>query len=487
MTADRRIILRDLGLILHVPGLMAVASLPVAWIFGELWAVGPLLATAVASIVPGQVLFRLWRDAGETRLHHGVKVAALAWMALPLIGAVPFVGASAAGPDGGGGPQLSHVWDCVFEAFSGFTGTGLTLAPRPHELPRVVQWWRSFSQWVGGVGVIMVMLSILRPAAGLHRLYFSEGREVRIRPDVRGTVRTVWWILAAYSAASALLFRVLGMPWWEAINHGLTGVATGGFTITANGFADYPAAIRLAAMPVMAVGAVSFAVHHRVVRGEVGALWRDPQSRTLWLLLLGGGLVLWADNVLVLGGEISWVDGGFHWVSALATAGFQSVDLRGWSPAGKLMLVLAMVIGGAAGSTVGGIKLIRVVLLWKGMRWRLRRVTRSRHEVPSYRFEGVGLDEREAFRRVDSAALLTIAWIASLWVGVMVLVHVAPAGYDLSDVIFEAASAQGNVGLSSGITHPDLHWAGKLMLIVSMYAGRLEILPLLVFAIPSGR
>lgn len=479
MSPDTRTVLRDLGLVVHVPGIMALLSMAVALAVGERHALVPLAVTAAISVTPGQVLYRAFRGAGETRLHHAITIAVLAWLVIPIVGAIPYA-MLATEP---GAEAFAEPWNVAFESYSGFTGTGLTVVAAPSALPRTLQWWRSFSQWIGGVGVIMVMLSILRPTAGFHRLYFSEAREERIRPGIRATVRTIWWIFLVYTALAVGAFALCGAPAWEALNHGMTGIATGGFTITDDSFAGEPPSIRWVAMAAMIVGAISFAVHDRMLRGRLAEIARSLQHRSLVIGLVLGGIVVVLDAAWTMP-DVPWLDVLFQWVSALTTAGFQSSDLSAWAIGPKLPIVLAMVVGGAAGSTVGGLKQVRIVLLAKGLAWRARRLSLRPHELQRHEYGGRGLSPDEARERVGAAASLAVAWVLVLAGTVAVLAHVAPPGFDLEDLIVEAASAQGNVGLSSGLTGASLHWAGKAALIAAMYVGRLEILPVLFLLVP---
>jgi trk system potassium uptake protein TrkH len=175
----------------------------------------------------------------------------------------------------------------------------------------------------------------------------------------------------------------------------------------------------------------------------------------------------------------------FQWTSALCTAGFQSVDLASWSEGARLLLVVAMVLGGAAGSTCGGIKLSRVYLLYKGVVWRFRRIGLSRHEILRRELDGHGIPPQRAVRAVEDAAMLAVAWMVVLLLGTLVLLHHAPPGTPAGSVLLEAASAQGNVGLSSGLTGPEMPAGGKIVLMVLMWAGRLEILPAMVLLVPA--
>ena len=487
MTTSAPIILRDVGYILHAPGLMALASVPICLWFDEGYALWPFVWTAVVSFGLGQGLYRLGRQAGETRLYHAMLIAALSWGLVPFLGALPFVTMAA---------QLAAVphtaqtvlafqqpWNALFEAFSGFTGTGLTMALHPSQLPHSLQWWRSFMEWVGGMGVIVLMLSIVRPGAGQQFLYYSEAREEKILPSVTSTVRTIWWMYLVYTAGSILLLRLAGMPWWHAVNHGMTGIATGGFSVTDQSLAAYDTTVRLVMVPIMLAGATSFALHYSVFsKRRWTDWWRDAQQRSLWFFAGFGTLLLLLENRWSQG-EFLWVDTVFQWISALGTAGFQTVDLRTWSPAAQLLLSLGMLLGGAAGSTAGGLKQIRVLLLSKGIVWRFRHITLQPHELVHYEVNHKGLPETEAYRLVETAGVLALLWVGLFFVGLLTLLHMVPSQWTLSEVVVEVASAQGNVGLFTGITQPGLPWGGKLTLMLLMWMGRLEILPvLLLFA-----
>lgn len=486
LPSGAKTILRDLGLAIHVPGAMALASLPICLWFGEHFAIWPFVWTAIVSFSVGQTLFWIFRHAEATRLHHGMAVASLSWLIVPLFAAIPFVTVANILAGMTGTPQtileFQQPWNAVFESFSGFTGTGLTMALRPSELPRCLQWWRTFIEWIGGVGVIVLMLAILRPAGAFH-LYHSEGRDEKIFPSVASSVRAIWWIYLLYTVLSILWLRGVGMPWWEAINHAMTGLATGGFGVTDHSLGDYSPAIRLAVIPVMLAGAISFASHYVMLsERKVSAMWRDAQHRLLWGGVLVGTLLVVLENYWSHR-EFLWVDSAFQWVSAMTGAGFQSVDLHAWSPTNQLLLSLAMIIGGASGSTSGGIKLIRLVILRRGLYWRFRRTAMGRHELMRYEMEGKVFTETEANQLVESAGVLAVLWAVILWIAVLVLIHFVPEKFTLSEVILEIASAQSNVGLSTGITQPDMPWPGKLTLIACMWVGRLEIVPVLIMSV----
>lgn len=476
-------ILHDVGLLLHVPGGMAIASLPICLWFDERYAVPAFLLTALVSFSLGQLLYRVFETTTHTRLRHAMMVAALSWGLIPLIGAIPFwMIASQLASDPQTSPTVlafQNGWNAIFEAVSGFTSTGLTMALRESQLPRTLQWWRSLTEWVGGIGVVVLVLSILEPNTDSYLLYSAEGRKKRISLTVTATVRRIWWIYLFYTGVSILLLRLAGMPGWDAINHGLTAISIGGFSIRDDSLGSYSAVIQLATIVIMIAGAISFPVHYRLLtERQLSVLWRDSQHRALWVLLGLGTAAMWLETRW-FSGAVLWLDSLFQWVSALATCGFETVDLASWSASAKLLLVMAMILGGTAGSNVGGLKLNRAVTLYKGVVWWFQRLDLQPHQLMRYQLEGTVFSEAAASRRIEAASVLLLLWLSAIVIGVLVLLHVAPTS-SLSDLIFETTSALSSVGLSTGITSPDLSWVGKLTLMVLMWMGRLEIMPILV-------
>ncbi len=484
------IVLRDLGLLIQVVSLMALLSLPVALFFREYEAIVPLLLTAGVAFVLGFGTYWLFRQAGETTLAQGMIISALGWLIVPLLGSLPIYLislrlAQAQGPEVARTiAEFTKPLNAFFEGMSGYTGTGLTMALRPEDLPKTLQWWRSFMQWIGGVGVILFMLALVT-GPGAHTLYYAEARQEKIHPSIRSTVRTIWWIFLLYTAGSALLLWAVGMPPWDAINHAMTALATGGFSTRSDSIAFYNSAkIELATILVMILGALSFAVHYQVLRNRrAKAFWEDPQSRWFLIFSASGAILLALECLLRLPPLLALRQAAFQFISALCTAGLQSVttgELERWSETGKLILALAMVFGAAAGSTGGGIKTIRVLILACGVRWHLRRLVSPRDILVPFRLGGHSLKDEEAYARLTEAGILFILWWLFLAVGVAVLLHTAPEGFSLGDIILEVASAQGNVGLSTGLTGPGLSPAAKLMLSFNMWLGRLEIIPILL-------
>ncbi|MFO8034155.1 MAG: TrkH family potassium uptake protein [Candidatus Bipolaricaulota bacterium] len=475
-----QVVLRALGHLAAVVGLMTALSIPVAAWFGEWNAVWPFALSSILAAVLGGALYFPCRGAGDVSLHHALIIAALGWLLVALLGALPFylVSVSTAGAS----LPYADFSAAFFEAVSGFTSTGLTMATRPDLLPHSLQWWRTFTEWVGGVGVIVLMLTLIAgPGRATMTLYLAEARTEKIHPSVISTVRTIWWIFLLFTGVSILALWVAGMPVWEAVNHGMTGIATGGFTLWPDSIGHYDSSImEMLLLVIMLAGSVSFAVHYRASRYGLGVYMRDVQTRWFVTFLVIGALLVSLEALLRFPVGEALRHGTFQYFSAMTCTGFQSTSVAGWSDAAKLLLAVGMVIGGAAGSTTGGIKVMRYLLLLKGVGWKLRKTLKPPDAVVPFRVGGHVFPGDEAWRRLEEAMTIAFLWMGFLLVGILAMTILLGDEYALADVVFEVASAQGNVGLSTGITHPEMPTAAKLVLSFNMWVGRLEIIPVLM-------
>lgn len=477
-------------------------SVIVSLIWQEFYVIPALVIAGVLPLSIGSALIRLPSESVELDKLHGMVVASAGWFLVALFGSLPFyliawtvaldpvfLGV----PDAVDTPTLVAFTDPInsfFESMSGFTGTGLTMTDDESVLPRTLQWWRSFSEWVGGVGVIVLTTAILaRPGSGSLTLYESEAREEKIHPSIVSTVQTIWWIFLLFTFLSITLLWLAGMPAWHAINHGMTGLSTGGFSVTDQSIATYDSAvIDFALLPVMILGGIAFPVHYLILQGELRNFYRDLQTRWFFGFLAIGTAILTA--MVFAGGPYdslfaAFRYGSFQFVSALSCTGFQTATNLGpdWPAEAQLAVAFAMSIGAAAGSTVGGIKIIRVATFTKGTLYRIQGIFYPDTAVRRFKLDGRSLDDTEAAREIEEAAIISFLWVVFLSVSTVVLlltVQFGQEGFTLQNVIFEVTSAQGNVGLSSGITGPDMPTPVKTMFLFNMWIGRLEIIPVLV-------
>jgi trk system potassium uptake protein TrkH len=502
MNVDFGAVARDVGRILLVVSLMAVLSTVVAAVNGELFAVPAFVLSAAVLAVVGGGLARRYRTAGAPSRLDAMVSAASAWGATGVVGAIPFLViawtmALDPYPAWANTPAMNdtvrvflHPLDAVFESMSGFTGTGLTMASVEEDLPRALHWWRSFTEWVGGVGVVVLTVAVLaRPGSGSYALYESEARTERIRPSVVSTVREIWKIDLGLTVAAVALLYAVGMPPWDALNHAMTGLATGGFSVHAASIGHYDSPlVEYAVVPVMVAGSIAFPVYYAVFRGDVGRLYRDLQTRWVFVWFAAGSAVL--TLVLQLNGQYDTLAETvrvsiFQFVSATSNAGFATAAVGAgteqvWGGGATLFTCVGMLTGAAAGSTVSGLKLIRVITLVRGTVWQLRGIMQPQSAVRRLTIDDRTLDEQQVRREYTEATLVFVLWVVFLVVGIAVFLSVLPESYPLEYVVFDVMSAQSNVGLDSGITGPEMPVAAKAVLVLNMWVGRLEIIPVAV-------
>lgn len=472
MFSNLKTVLKDLGSILVILGVLMFLLLPVAYVFRELFVIKPLVFTAIAALALGFSLRFPFKHAKEPEFKHAMVCAALAWLVVPALSSLLFIMIEDMSP-----------LDSFFEAMSGWTGTGLTMVAHPSSLTHTAQFWRSLMQWVGGVGVIVLMLSILaRPGTGAFALYRAEAREERIKPSIISTVRMTWWIYLILTSFGILLFFLAGMKPWEAVNHAMTALGTGGFTVTDKSMAYYGnCLIELAVIPMMILGAIPFLVHYKALKGNFKTLFKDVQCRAFAVTLVILLAPLFAANYALYGDVLNSLRfSSFQLISGLTCTGFQTTGVHDWSGTGIMIMCMSMIIGGGMGSTAGGVKLIRVAIAYKWIRWSLRRNFLPPHAIISVRLGDRLLEKEEIVKIVSESSLIIILWLLFLFAGICVLSSVVGSQFQLGEVMFEVASAQGNVGLSTGITNAGMPYIAKVMLILNMWIGRLEIIPVLM-------
>jgi len=488
--SDLKTVFRDLGGVFIIIGFVALICLVVPLYFGEFGsncpfdAIGPLLITSAVYFGFGLPLYSLFKNAEPANFKTAMVTAALAWFFISLIGSIPFwlipyntVTLIRMAP-------LS----AFFESMSGWTGTGLTMVGGSEAtLPYTLQFWRTLIQWVGGVGVIVLTLSILaRPGTGSFVLYKGEARDQKTHPSVVSTVRTIWWIFVLFTIIGIISIMIIGyltpngMDLWQSINHAMTGLATGGFSVTSDSLASFGTISQIGIVVLMVMGAIAFTAHFNLLKGRIKNFFSDAQFRALIALIILGVIALTIANLNLYSNDFftSLKYSGFQFTSAITCTGFATADLVSWGEGAKLILAFAMIIGGAAGSTAGGIKLFRAILLYKGVGWRIKRAISTPRRVFVHKLGDKSLSKDDAMDLINEAAIISFMWVILLLVGIFVILALEPA--NLSNSVFEVCSAQGNVGLSTGVTHIQMTPIAKTMLIFNMWIGRLEIIPIIV-------
>jgi trk system potassium uptake protein len=478
---DEAAVAHDVGYLLAVPAGMALVTVPVAALAGDRAAIVPLLATAVVVGGLGAELVRRFRHARAPDVWPAVEVVALGWLACVLVAAGVLGLLGHAAPDDAADALFRDPWNALFEGTSGITSTGLTMADGIEaQLSATVQWWRSITQWIGGVGVVLFAAASPGAADARRALYEAEGRGDDLAGDVTRTVRRTWAIYLGLTAAALVAFQLVERDRWAALNHALTGISTGGFTITDDSLGGLGTTGQLVAMVVMTAGAVTFVAHQLLfVRRDLGRLGRSTPLRAQAVVLVAGAFVVVAVARLT-GADVSPLDAAFQWVSASGTAGFTTVPAVGaWTPAVLVLLLVGIVVGAPSGSTGGGVKLDRILWLGKGAVARMRQSPRRGR--PAVTWDAGPATPRQVGAAVRHAGWMLVLWLGTLSLGCLVLVGVTDD--PVLHVVFDAASAMSNVGLDAEVVSPALDGRAKATFVALMYLGRLELFTALYLAV----
>jgi trk system potassium uptake protein TrkH len=465
---------RDVGLLLYLPATMAAVSLPVALATGDRHALVPLVVVGGVCAGLAWGLTRRYRHARTSQRWPAVEVVAIGWLLVGLAAAGVLWGtAVAAGAGADADAAFLDPWNALFEGLSGATSTGLTMVGgSEHELSRIVQWWRTWLQWVGAIGVVLFALGFAHPSSNVRTLYEAEGRGDEFAGDLGATVRRTWALYAGLTVVAVVALLLTDHSAWEALNHGITAISTGGFTITGTSFAGYGTGTKAVAAVLLVLGASSFVAHHVLLIERDVRRWSrlTPVRAQAAVLVTGGVLAV----VLGVGSEVAIVDRIFQWVSASATAGFASVpNLGAWSTPIVVILVVRMAVGAPSGSTGGGAKLDRLTWLAKAAGAHLPSGSGQLH------WDGHEVASRERRGAVQHATAMVTLWAITIAAGTAVVGALTDAA--LRDVLFEVTSAVSNVGLSTGVADAELSGTGKGVFSLLMYLGRVELLVALTF------
>jgi trk system potassium uptake protein TrkH len=468
-------IAHDMGLIFEFLGIVSLMPFLVLIIFGEWNMVVPLASAPLTFIVLGFLISHIpYRDI-EPSTSVTLVAMALSWLAIALIGALPFVI----------GLHMSYT-DSIFEAMSGWTGTGFSMITSIDSTPKTLLFWRSFSQWIGGIGIIAFGISLRRKTrVSLFRLYRQEGREDELVPSVVSTSRRMWMIYLVLTFAFTGLIMLVGIPLWDALNLVMVAIATGGFTVHTGGLAYYDNVLLEALLiPVMLAGAVPFKIFFFLYNGKVREMFKDKIFQALLFIAVIGSLIASLDLYLfgTLPLDSAFREGIFTAVSGLCTCGLQNSNPHYWTTIPLSVVTLMMFIGGAMGSAAGGVKINRVLLAFAGVKWWFRRFFVSSRVLVPFRFGGRTLSPKTSDPAISKNMLVIVIYALTIFVATIFCLHLYITFFPLDQVVFDLVSALSNVGLSVGFISPASPFIIKWVFIILMWLGRLEIVPVIIIA-----
>jgi trk system potassium uptake protein TrkH len=421
-------------------------------------------------LIPALYVVRRNTSAGEVERRHAAITLAVVWTLFSLISSLPF-----------GVHGLAWI-DALFESFSAWTDTGLTMIPDPGTLPYSLSTFRILMQWVSGLGIVLFLLCVQGPSPRAARsLFAAEGRFEDFATNLWQVGRTVVLIYVGYTLLGFVAFMLLGIPPFHALTHAASSLSTGGFSTNSVGVGLYGMLPSAVAMTLMLCGGISFSSHQALVTGNLKKFFRNPEIRVLFVVILVATGLLFAEQLLFAespaGGQYGQrlFDSAYYVISSISTAGAGTVlPLSQVPPVFRFTVFLLMISGAVYGSTTGALKLWRLIIIGQVIGREVR--------LPFYP-SGTAMPLRMGSNVIAESTALQVGAYALLYlaVGLLGSLIFMLFGYGSLDALFTVFSAQGNVGLNA---MPDVIYYGmqpalKGQLILHMLIGRMEILPLL--------
>ncbi len=459
-------------------GIGAIQAIPLAMAISLGEDYHPFFFSAGAALIVGAALAFSCRDTrGDLRLRDSFLIVGLAWILASIFGAFPYVFFS-----------VLHPIDAFFESVSGFTTTGTTVMAQIEAAPHSLLLWRAITQWLGGMGIIVFAIAIV-PLLGIGgmQLFKAEipGISVdKLRPRVTETARRLLFIYAAFTSAECIALWMAGMSAYDALCHSLTTVSTGGFSTRDSSVGAFGSAkIEWIIIAFMFLGGVNFALHYRVVSGQLKKVVEDVELRYfVGVILVSTLIVAWLLVTSDAPGASPLRTAMFQVVSIVTTAGYGTADFDTWPTLAGLVLLQLMILGGMAGSTSGGVKGLRVILGFRVFANTMTRIRKPR-VVSSVKYAGQTVP-------ADLVVGVGAFFIAYFGIAAAATAVVSLAGYDIVTSASAALTSIGNVGPglgSAGPTETFAHFPShvKLVLAACMVLGRLEIFTIIVLLQPG--
>jgi len=453
--------------------LLALALVLAAFAFGaaladeDPWG---FLAAAGVGLAAGLPLRRLGRTGSEPTRREALLAVLSLWLVVPLVGLLPYVMSAGMTP-----------LNALFEAMSGFTATGATAIADFEAVPNSLFLFRAFSQWVGGIGILVLFIAVFPQLAIAGRQLFHTEMpgptEERLTPRLRHTAGIVLTVYLGLSLVCGVGYVLAGMPVFDAVAHAFTTVAAAGFSPSARSFENYDPATDWVALVFMTLAAVNFALLWRAFVGRPRDLWRDPELRTYVAIVLVVGTLVTVQLWSLYAPADAIRHGFFQVVSVVTTTGYASTDFDAWPDAARSLLVFLMFVGGSAGSAAGGVKVARWLIIGHHSVREVRRALHPRAVLPL----------RIGDRRMSEEVVRAVAAFIGLYTMLIAFTTLTLAwlGEDLTTAFTAAAATVGNVGPGLGgvgpmVSYADVHPVGRALLIFNMYAGRLELVTVFV-------
>ena len=469
-----RTILRVFGALLMLESAAMTLALLVSFIYGEEESFMVFLSVAITFLAGFFSHFAYRKERISIGKREGYIIVTGSWILFSIFGTLPFLLTG----------SIPSITDAFFETMSGFTTTGATILIDIEVLPHSVLFWRSIIQWMGGMGIIVLSLALIGEIKlGNFQLFAAEVPGVtkdKLHPRVKETAKRLWAIYVSLTIAETVLLLAGGMSLFDAICHSLTTMATGGYSTKNESIAAFDSLYIHAVITVfMFVGGINFALIYFVLKGKFSKLFKNDEFRFYVTVCLSFVILVSLTLWLKVGysPEVALIEGAFQVVSIMTTTGFTSSDYQLWGHFLILVVFILMFTGGSTGSTSGGIKMLRLLILSRNSRQELQRLIHPNAVLP-VRVNGKAIQPT----LINNVLAFVVFYFVVLGVSVLVI---SAMGYNIDTSFGAAASALGNIGPAIGDVGPAFDFAhipafGKWFLAFLMLVGRLELFTVLI-------
>lgn len=477
---NTRLVIRLQGSILLIEAAAMLPSLLVALVYGDGDAMAFVQTIALILLIALPMHFLARPNERNLRAREGFVAVALAWVLLSVFGALPFLF----------GGLFTRFEDAFFEAVSGFTTTGASVLTQFEGAPKGIMFWRSFTHWIGGMGVLVLTLALLPQMSGrtshLARAESPGPSFSKVLPKMGDTAKIMYVIYGVLTLLQfILLILVSGMSVYDAAIHAMGTAGTGGFSCYSSSIAAFDSVSADVIITIfMIVFGINFALYYRLLIGDVKGFFKSEELH--WYIgIVAVSMISISLIILPQYGNFFTAlrYGSFQVSSIISTTGFMTADFELWPNAAKMILLLLMFIGSCAGSTAGGMKVVRIALMTKTVKREISRTFQPR-KVQVVRFEGKGVEET----MLAQVAVFVVAYIALVLIGAFAVS--LEGKYDMITNITASLTCVSNVGPGLSKVGPTQNFAGygpfaKYVLSLLMLCGRLELFPILVLFHPG--
>ena len=467
-----------LGILLLINGGFMALCLPISFYYGEQdWTA--ILTSSLITIGAGALLKYLTRNkkSKELKKKDGYLIVTAGWIFMSIFGALPYI-------ISGSIPDFSNAF---FETISGYTTTGASILTDIEAVPNGILFWRSLTQWIGGMGIIVLALAIL-PFLGIGgmQLFVAEAPGItpdKLQPRIQETAKRLWFLYVGLTLAEAIALYVAGMGAFDAVNHSLTTMATGGFSTKNDSLQFAEPVIQYIVIFFMFLAGTSFTLTYFALKRNFKKVFKNEEFKVYLSFTVVITLIV-TITLLVVSDEpfeASFRDALFQVVSLITTTGFVSADYTSWAPFLSVIFFILLFVGGSAGSTAGGVKVIRHIVLFKNSFLELKRQLHPSAIMP-VRISGQAVEQSIVY----NVLAFIMIYILVFLVGVTLL---STMNVDFNTAFGAVATSLGNVGPGIGDVGPldnfsEMPTGGKWLLSALMLLGRLELFTVLMLLTP---